>query len=186
MAPELQEIFEQIWQSFETGASETDSAWHTPVIGTFGTTGPELRMIVLRQVNMESRTLVFHTDKRSHKANELNESGQAAWLFFDPASGIQIRATSHARKHHNNDLTRQLWKKVPRYARQIYAHPQAPGTALESFPAGLLSDDEAFSNFLVVHCEVTFLDWLQIRPEGHLRARFSWDGQAWNSEWVAP
>lgn len=186
MAPELQEIFEQIWQSFETGASKTNSAWHTPVLGTIGTTGPQLRMVVLRQVDMESRKLVFHTDKRSQKANELNESGQAAWLFFDLASNIQIRATSLATKHHNNDLTRQLWKNVPQHARDNYVHPPAPGTTLESLPAGLLSDEEAFSNFLVVHCEVIFLDWLQIRPEGHLRAWFSWDGQAWISEWVTP
>jgi len=186
MAPELQEIFKQIWQSFETGASEMDSAWHVPVIGTVGPTGPELRMVVLRQVDMDSRKLVFHTDRRSRKANEINQSGQVAWQFFDPASAIQIRATSHATMHNHDELTRQLWGKVPRHARNNYAHPLAPGSALKSSTAGLLNDEEAFDNFLVVLCEITFLDWLQIRPEGHLRAQFSWDGQTWNSEWVAP
>ncbi len=186
MAPELQEIFEQIWQSFEAGASETDSAWHVPVVGTIGTTGPELRMVVLRHADKGTRSLVFHTDKRSQKVSELNESGQAAWLFFDPVSAIQIRATSLVIKHHNDEVTRQLWQEVPRHPRQNYAHPQAPGTELESGLAGSLSDQEALCNFLVVDCEVTFLDWLQIRPEGQLRARFNWDGQTWNSQWVAP
>jgi hypothetical protein len=185
MAPELQVIFAKIWQSFETGVNETDSAWRAPVIGTIGSTTAELRMVVLRQADKNARLLVFHTDKRSQKANQLNQSSQVAWLFFDPASAIQIRVTSIASMHNDDEVTRQLWNKVPHHARQIYADPQAPGTELNAKRAGLLNDQEAFGNFLSVHCQVTDLDWLHIRTDGHLRAQFRWDGQAWSGVWVA-
>ena len=81
-------------------------------------------------------------------------------------------------------MTRQLWKKVPPHARANYAQPQAPGTPLKRRSVDILNDEEAFGNFLVVRCEIGFLDWLQMEPDGHLRAKFTWNGQVWNAEWV--
>jgi len=141
---------------------------------------------VLREADKVSRTLVFHTDARSRKVKSLEEAGQAAWLFFNPQSGVQIRARSRATLHQNNDTARNLWEQVPPEARVNYSSALAPCNPVKDQPLRLLNDDEAFPNFMVVQCKIDFLDWLQISEDGHQRAQFNWDGRTWNGVQVAP
>jgi len=183
---ELEWVLEQCWSAFRTGAEEAESPWRLPVVGTAGSEGAELRTVVLREADEDSRTLVFHTDARSRKVKELEESGQAAWLFFDPQSGVQIRARSPATLQQDNDIARNLWEQVPPEARVNYSSALAPGNPVKDQPLRLLTDDEAFLNFMVVQCKIDFLDWLQISGDGHQRAQFNWDGRAWNGVQVAP
>lgn len=183
---ELDTVLAACWHSFSTGAREASSAWRLPVVGTIGATGAQLRTVVLREVDEEARLLIFHTDARSPKVRELRSAGEAAWLFFDPRSGVQIRARSRVTTHQSNETTRELWETVPPEARSNYAHPQAPGQPITDGPTESLPDEQAFQNFLVVVGEVVFMDWLQISREGHQRAQFDWDGTAWIGAQVAP
>ena len=182
----LETILNQCWTAFRTGAEDANSPWHLPVVGTDGSLGAELRTIVVRVADEDRRSLVFHTDARSRKIKELEKSGQAAWLFFNPQSGVQIRARSQVTLHQRDDTARNLWEQVPLESRLNYSSALAPGNPVKDQPLRLLNDDEAFLNFMVVQCEVVFLDWLQISEDGHQRAQFNWDGHAWNGARVAP
>jgi pyridoxine/pyridoxamine 5'-phosphate oxidase len=182
----LETILKQCWSAFRFGVEEANSPWRLPVVGTTGSEGAELRTVVLREANEDSRTLVFHTDARSRKVKELEESGHAAWLFFDPQSGVQIRARSHVAMHQDDELTWKLWKRVPQDARGNYSNSQSPGEPTVARPETSLCDEEAFLNFVVVECEVVFLDWLQISQDGHQRVQFNWGGHAWKGVSVAP
>jgi len=182
----LQTILERCWNAFRTGVNKADSPWHLPVVATTGSRTAELRTVVLREADEDSRLLVFHSDARSRKVKQLTDSGQAAWLFFDPHSAVQIRAQSRVTLHRDNEITRRLWESVPVDARGNYSSPQSPGEPIVTRHEIPLRDEQAFLNFLVVQCEVDFLDWLQISNEGHQRAQFTWDGQAWNGVPVAP
>jgi pyridoxine/pyridoxamine 5'-phosphate oxidase len=183
---DLKKILEQSWRSLMQGALQSDSAYRTAVVGAVSAHGAELRTVVLRQADEARRSLVFYTDGRSGKAGEFRQTGQAAWLFFDPVEGIQIRARSRVSLHQEDEIARECWSQVPQASRTVYAFSQAPGQALDSTKAAYLEDEKAFLNFLVVRCELTFLDWLQIHDSGHLRAQFSWDGRTWNGVRVAP
>lgn len=182
----LETILNQCWSAFSLGVEEANSPWRLPVVGTTGSTGAELRTVVLREADEDRRSLVFHTDARSRKVNELEESGHAAWLFFDPQSGVQIRARSRVAMHLDDELTRKLWECMPQHARGNYSNSQSPGEPTVARPETSLCDEEAFLNFVVVECEVVFLDWLQISKNGHQRAQFSWDGHTWIGVSVAP
>lgn len=183
---DLEWVLEQCWSSFRAGAEGAICPWRLPIVGTGCSEGAELRTVVLREADTDSRTLTFHTDARAQKVTELEKSGRAAWLFFDPQIGVQIRAQSHVTLHHNDDLARRLWEDVPRDARGNYSSRQSPGEPLDSRIATTLCGEEAFFNFLVVQCEVVFLDWLQISNDGHQRAQFRWNGKAWNGVQVTP
>ena len=141
---------------------------------------------MLREADEDRRSLVFHTDARSRKIKELEKTGQATWLFFDLQSGVQIRARSHVTLHQHDDTARNLWKQVQLESRLNYSSVLSPGDPVKDQPLRLLNDHEAFLNFMVVQCEVVFLDWLQISKDGHQRAQFNWDGHAWNGAPVAP
>jgi pyridoxamine 5'-phosphate oxidase len=182
----LQTILEQCWNAFRTGVKKADSPWRLPVVGTAGASGAELRTVVLREADENTRSLVFHTDARSQKVKELDKSGQAAWLFFNPQSGVQIRAQSRVTIHKHDELARLLWDSVPPEARGNFSSPKSPGEPIDAAAGVSLRDKDAFLNFLVVQCEVDFLDWLQISEDGHQRAQFKWNGHAWNGVRVAP
>jgi pyridoxine/pyridoxamine 5'-phosphate oxidase len=183
---QLETILEQCWTAFRTGANKADSPWRLPIVGTAGASGAELRTVVLRAADENTRSLVFHTDARSQKAKELEKSGQAAWLFFNPQSGVQIRAQTHVTLLQHNDTARKLWEQVPAEAQANYSSALTPGEPVKDQPLRLLNDDETFQNFMVVQCKIDFLDWLQISEDGHQRAQFNWDGHAWNGVQVAP
>jgi hypothetical protein len=55
-----------------------------------------------------------------------------------------------------------------------------------SKPGDLVDEQQALRNFMVVCCEVEEIDWLQLGAEGHLRARFNWNGRAWKGVWITP
>jgi len=186
MDTRLDTILEQCWNAFRTGVNKADSPWRLPIIGTTGASGAELRTVVLREADENTRSLVFHTDARSQKVKELEKSGQAAWLFFNPQSGMQIRARSNVTLHQRDDTVRKLWKQVPLESRHNYSSALTPGEPVKDQPLRLLNDDEAFQNFMVAQCEVIFLDWLLISEDGHQRVQFSWNGHEWNGVQVAP
>jgi hypothetical protein len=183
---ELSSLLEQGWRAIERSTTQPGSAYLTPVIGMSASPATELRTVVLRHASWESRQLVFHTDARSQKVEQLQLNSQVSWLFFDHESGIQIRAQSVATIHHDNEYTRKAWARVPKSSRQNYAHPQAPGTLTDWATCSWLDDVQSESNFMVIECEVFDLDWLKISTEGNLRAQFTWDGQCWNGQRVTP
>jgi pyridoxamine 5'-phosphate oxidase len=183
---ELDRVLEQSWRAIEVGSLDSDSMFHTAIVSSTGLSGPGLRTVVLRHVNRETRSLVFHTDSRSSKVAEIELCSQINWLFYDPACGIQIRANSAATIHHDNDVAVALWKKIPANSRENYAHPIAPGMPLTSEDSPLLLEEQSRLNFMVVDCKVTSIDWLKITEQGNLRAQFTWQEQSWKGVWVAP
>ncbi len=62
----------------------------------------------------------------------------------------------------------------------------APGMVLAEH-GGRPSDlNDGFDNFAVISCEVSAIDWLFLRADGHLRARFDWNSDHWSGKWIAP
>ena len=43
-----------------------------------------------------------------------------------------------------------------------------------------------FENFAVIDCQVESVDWLYLQHSGHLRARYTWQDDQWQSSWLAP
>ena len=65
--------FEEAWGHITAGVTNRNSPSHMPVIGTVDALGvPQMRVMILRNVSREERTLRFHTDSRSIKAAQLH------------------------------------------------------------------------------------------------------------------
>jgi 3-hydroxyisobutyrate dehydrogenase len=194
----LEELRAAIWRELERGAREAKSPLHTPVFATVTTDGaPAARVVVLREGAPDTRRLRCHTDARSLKTSELERNRATAWLFYDAAQKIQIRATGPARVHQGDGLAREAWEQSRLDSRRCYLATQAPGALSDAPASGLppefveqrptAEESEAgWPNFAVIVAEIMRLDWLYLAARGHRRAQFVWDGAAWQGRWVIP
>ena len=185
--PSLEAVLEQCWSLLVDGASRAGSPMHTPVLGSAGAAGCELRTVVLRACDPSARTIQCHTDTRSPKVREITDCMRVQWVFYDPESSVQLRATGAARVHPNGEWVEAVWRALPGRSRQVYFVHDAPGTAMERPPgAATLSANSARANFAVIECRIDELDWLLLTPEGNKRARFTWSQLDRQSSWLAP
>jgi len=180
------------------GVGDRRSAFHTPVLVTHGLDGfPAARTVVLRAFDPNVRTITIHSDCRSGKMAEITKNDRAAAVFYDARKKIQIRITGHCRLHHQDDVARNAWRKVPAFSRRCYL-AEPPGSVAEKPSSGLPSElkkrapalDESemgSTNFVVIRFQLLALEWLYLSARGHRRAKIEWrDTNREHAAWLSP
>ncbi len=140
--------------------------------------------------------MISYSDQRTQKIADLRQQSEGSWLFYDHGSKEQIRARSLITLHHQDQLAQEHWDAIPPAARGDYLGPMAPGTRSDTYTDNLPdafreepteeNTQRGFSNFVVLVGEVVAIDYLKLRREGHWRAQFQWQKDAWQESWVAP
>ena len=175
------------WDMLIDGVGRGAAAFHTPVLATQADDGPELRTVVLRAAEPESRLLICHTDLRSPKLRQISLDNRVRWLFYDASAKLQLRVQAVASLHQGDELARRRWAGSRARSRECYRNPFAPGAPVVNPEAATeLLNEDGFANFAVIRTEVQAFDWLYLRARGHRRARFEWRDGAWQGTWLAP
>jgi len=192
----LSELPPQIWRTLELAAREIDNPMRTATLGTANDLHASLRTVILRHVDPARRLLICHTDARSAKVRELRKNPQVQWLFYHPAERIQIVAGGQAMIHQNNAFARDAWQSTPLINRVNYCTRLAPGIEIPSADAAwpkwqeetptVEESEIGWPNFAVIVAEIEHLELLQLRPEGHRRAGFTWTGRDFRGHWLVP
>lgn len=194
----LAEVESHCWQQLKAGL-HYKHALHHPVIANGNDLGVNLRVVVLRHVDVDQKILGCHTDTRSGKWTELQADPALSWLFYDRDSRQQIRLFGTATLHQTDDTAEQAWEKSPLNCRRIYMGEDAPSTAVDFPSSGLPSNlternptwEESIAGrprFGIIRCRIHRLEWLWLHHEGHRRAGFEYDEQAQlvRSSWLVP
>ncbi len=176
------------------GVADRRSPFHHPVVATIGADGcPRLRTVILRGFDVPTRTLRFHTDRRSQKVAELTAEPRISWLGYDPGAKIQLRIEGRAVLHTDDALADAAWQAAKLFSRQCYGIAPGPGTPLESGSDFALPETTEAgtapgrAHFAAVVVTMASLEWLYLAAQGHRRARFMWDAQGTvSSSWLAP
>lgn len=186
------------WQMLSEAARDRRQPMHTVVIGTVAGALAQLRTVVLRRVDIETRKIYFHTDIRSAKIEQIRATGQLTWLAYDPGRRSQIRLSGPTILHHGDDLARNHWAKTMHHSRRCYLLPEGPGRPvsedatptderLSSFAYSNEESEAGFSQFVVVETTVDSMEWYYTYNKGNRRALFSYrDGQLFDSSWLTP
>ena len=192
----LSEILDHVWDMLVRGEADKKHPYHFPALATYGARGVQQRTVVLRKALKPARLLYSYSDARTQKIDDLRQHPEAHWLFYDHSSKEQIRAHSQVTLHHQDQPAREVWDTIPPDARGDYIGPVAPGTHTEHYADNLPPEfkeaptkentQAGFTNFVVMACEVKALDFLKLRHDGHLRARFYWQENQWKRYWAAP
>jgi len=193
----LEQVLAQSWAMLARGVQKPNDPFRTPVLGTTGPNGCNLRTVVLRRIIEAERILICHTDFRSSKIDDLRQQARVNWLFYHPQEKIQLRFDGQATLHTTDDLADEQWAASQLMSRRIYCTLDAPGIPLASPASGLpeslitrpptLAESEAGrKNFAVIVCKVDFVDWLFLNSQGNWRAQFRWIDDRMTATWVVP
>ncbi|MDW7695204.1 pyridoxamine 5'-phosphate oxidase family protein [Flammeovirgaceae bacterium SG7u.111] len=185
---DLQQLLNNIWTELTQSCTTKNHPYRTPVVGTInGQYSCELRTVVLREVNRLAHTLTFFTDLRSGKVKDMSLNPTLSWLFYDPTTQVQIRASGDSLLIKDSKILQNYWDRLPENNRKEYASSQAPGSSIENnFTSNLLSNKESFKNFGVVVSEINKVDWLKLNPFQHQRALFEKEEGKWNKTQIVP
>jgi len=183
--PDLHETLDEVWQRLGRGVADPRHAWHWPVICTVAGDEAQGRVVVLRGVDRSTRTLWFHTDRRSAKVGQLAGLG---WVLYDPRARLQLRV-SGASVLADPATTDREWARLPARSRGTYRVDPAPGTPLGATWSSPHAGDDGREHFAVIVTEADRLETLRLGRQGHERAVFAWDEGwtgTWTGTWVVP
>lgn len=173
---ELVALYERLWEELASAAHDKSHAWRTPVLATVGGhAGADARVVVLREVEVANRSLVFFTDARSPKAAQMAAHPAGTMVLWSPVLGWQLRLAVSLLVETSGLAVSSRWAQLKMSpAAQDYLAPRAPGAAISTAP-----DRESRAHFAVVTAQVLSMDWLSLDASGHRRAVFDELGASW-------
>lgn len=151
------------------------------------TTGtyPEIRTVVKRDFSQEHWDVVFFTDARSPKVEQIKKQGKVSALFYHPKKQLQLRMKGDAQligpeqEAYASYLDRV--RQSPAAGDYTALHP--PGTEIEK-------DTEPASgkelHFLAVRILPRYLDVLQLGKEKHTRMAYVRRNGQWQGKKLVP
>jgi len=193
----LRDTWGRVWAELEAAAASRPGqsthpagphAWRSPALATVGLAGePQVRTVILREVDAGQGCLGFYTDARSPKVQQIGRDARGALLFWSPALGWQLRVQVQLELHTAGLAVTARWARL-RDSRSAgdYLAPLAPGSLLEDHGHGQAPSPEPElhrrTHFALIEARVTALDWLELAPAtGHRRALFDANG---HGRWV--
>ena len=186
---DLEASLEHAWAVLERGAKDGKSRFHIGTLATVDERGwPAARSVVLRECHRDERWLRFNTDNRSEKVDHCQRSPNAVMHFYSPEDRIQLRARVRLEVLAGEALSRS-WDRTAAMSRICYQVTQAPGSPIEH-PYAVETDSDATHegeiNFASIRAYIEELEWLYLNSSGHRRARFRFDDEGVQSEWLIP
>ncbi len=169
-----------IWQELQQAALHAGHEWRTMVLATIEEQVAQARCVVLREVDAAARALVFYTDARSPKVEQMAAQPQGTLLCWSSHLSWQLRLSVTLEVETSGLGVSSRWARLKLTpAAQDYLSPLPPGSPMtERFEPERASR----ANFAVVTARVESTDWLELHADGHRRAYFD-DGSA---HWLQP
>ena len=186
------------WQMLSSAVSDRKHPMRSMVVGSVSGSMAQIRTVVLRKVEIETKKIYFHTDIRSSKIEDIKQTGQLSWLAYDQTQRTQIRLCGATILHHGNDIAKTQWNLTQHHSRRNYLLPEGSGKKetedfkilkdkLSDFSYTLEESEAGFQNFVVVETSVEKLDWYYAHHTGNRRAGFTYEhGIIKNAEWLTP
>jgi 3-hydroxyisobutyrate dehydrogenase len=191
----LSELENDCWLRLLNGSLKSRDAFHTAAVATLQQGAISLRTVVLRHVLPAKKQLRFHTDIRSPKWQELQQSNIISLLFYDAAARMQLRINGVATRHYGDAVAETAWQKTGLSSRRCYL-AEAPPSSPAAFPTSGFDETYALRNpteeeseagkkhFGVVSIQAQSMDWLWLHHTGHRRAFF--DYAKGENRWLVP
>ena len=191
-ADELAKLEQSIWQGWTDAVSDRNHPLRLMTVSTIGDDGaPRSRTVVLRDVKLATREVVFHTDARSAKVAELAAEPRMSLLAWDHAERIQLRAEGEALlQGADTPEGGSVFRTLTDQAKDAYRSNLASGVPIDR-PEVVRSDrkigdDPAARNFVLVRSIVKRLEWLKLDDIRQSRAEFLYREEGTIRRWIAP
>jgi pyridoxamine 5'-phosphate oxidase len=194
----LTEIFASVWDLLESSAAGNAPGWRLPVLATLTDHGCEQRTVVLRVVDRDHGAVLFHTDVRSGKVEQIRKDNRVSLLFYDHERSVQLKIRGVASIHQADNFAQSLWKAGTPASLKMYCAPLLPGLRCDSFNHNMTESllgrlperneiEAGRVNFCAIRVLVQSAEWLRLSQSGHLRAIFQVAaGRLDSADWITP
>jgi hypothetical protein len=175
----LGEIRDEVWEQLALAAQGREHPWRTPVLATINGHLADARTVVLREVDPRARRFLIYTDERAHKVAQVLSHPVGTLVMWSPELGWQLRCRVHLALEMSGLAASSRWARIKLSpAAQDYLSPLPPGTALDipEVPSHAAVPRDYFS---IITAQVLSIDWLELHPQGHRRARFDGGEGTW-------
>jgi pyridoxine/pyridoxamine 5'-phosphate oxidase len=184
-------ILSEIWLIL-ANASRNRSAFNFLQFGTVGLDGsPQMRTIVLRECNVEARSISFVTDIRSPKVAEIRKDARVGLLGYDHQSCVQLRLSGLAAIVTHEFERKEVWKRLRPSTLEMFNAASAPSTVLAEGQPGeetITGTDEAtsYDRYALIKVTIDRLEQLDLSSEPHRRFAFDCSEDSWQITRLAP
>jgi hypothetical protein len=172
----LEAIEAAVWAELAAAPHDKHHGWRLAVLATVDGERADARSIVLRDVEFDTRSLVFYTDARSPKVRQFEAHPQATLVMWSQPLGWQLRLRVSLALETSGLAVSSRWARLKMTpAAQDYLSPLAPGSPLDrpNIERGTRE------HFAVVTAKVDAIDWLELHAAGQRRALFDGSGRRW-------
>jgi len=175
---QLDEIETALWAELAAAPHSKAHGWRVGVLATVEGEAADARCVVLRDLELPTRTLLIYADSRSPKAGQIAVRPLGTLVLWSPTLSWQLRLRVALRLQTSGLEVSSRWARLKMTpGAQDYLSPLSPGT-----PIGRPSPERGSrAHFGVLMAEIQAVDWLELHPQGHRRARFDAEGGRWLS-----
>ena len=188
------EIMKNEWDELLKAVKDATHVYHLFALSTVDGNKPELRTVVLREVDNDKYRISFHTDTRSPKYKQILDNPTISALFYDPVRRIQLRVKGSASPSDDKSLLKTLWSKLNKDSRQCYQGELAPSDPLpkdimiNQIPDKSSDTDKnmyGFENFSRITIQVADIEMLMLHHLGHKRLKCKLNCDPIETQWLA-
>ena len=127
----IENFFNQELCELKASIKDGKHPYHCFYFSTYNDNWPEIRTVVLRNIDNSPLSIRFNSDIRSKKVADIKNNNQCSALFYDPRRRIQIRVKGFSTIHYNNELSKKVWSDVELQSRKCYMGKYNPSSELE-------------------------------------------------------
>lgn len=153
--------------------------------------------VVLREASIGDKALIFYTDIRSKKVDEIQRNNKLTVIAYNHEERTQLILKGEAEIHHQDKIAKEYWYKDGFKGRRSYLAQPAPSTPIDKPADGLAyldtdkfedTDITGYENFAVVKININYLEYAKLNREGNRRAKFVPDAanNNWVGNWLIP
>lgn len=166
-----------LWQQLQQAAAEHEHPWRLMTLATFDGHRPQARNVILREVAIAARELLFFTDARSPKVAQMGAYPLGSLSCWAASLGWQLRLEVKLQVSSEGPDVAMRWARLKLSpAARDYLSPLPPASPVAERYA---PEPAARHHFAVVRAQVQAIDWLELHAQGHRRARFDGAGTRW-------
>jgi len=191
MALSLDAHLQAVWQKLTHAVSTRSPFTLMQLASVTGNAQPKLRTIVLRDFSPAPASLLFTTDARSAKVQEMGANPHVSLLGWDAENSLQLRLEGEACRVDERELRHAIWQTLRPSAQQLFHSPYSPGTILDAPEAACAGHASASltdppENFALIRIMVKRIELLDVSADPHQRCEFLLQAHGWAGRWLAP
>lgn len=152
-------------------------------LATIHNNQPRQRTVVLRKL-LPNFNILFYTDARSQKVEDLEENNSISALFYHPKKLLQIKIDGVCRLIRDSDDIEPYIAKLPESSRKDYITSLAPGSEIKNPDHVEYLNDEI--NFCAVQIIPKTIEILKLKRPNHIRIQYTLENEEWKGQFLVP